>query len=107
MLVDVLLKKIVFVVSRVSHPGKAFAGKTATINSMLGETVLDVKPMADVAAKVSMVTRTAHSIALRVIDTPSLAEGDSVNQTVRVCALDHKEIPCSIFAAALVTERML
>lgn len=49
---------------------------------MLGEAVFDVKPMADAPAKVSMVTRTALGISLRVIDTPPLAEGNSVNQMV-------------------------
>ncbi len=65
-----------------THTGKAFAGKTASINNMLGEPVLDVKPMADVQASVSMVTRTAHGVVLRVLDTPPLAEGDTVNTTV-------------------------
>lgn len=65
--------------------GKGGVGKSATVNSMLGEKAAVVSTFQPAGAKPARFTRTLHDgFALTVVDTPSLLEQDAVSVAVRM-----------------------
>ena len=59
--------------------GKGGAGKSSTVNSVLGELVAPVGAFQQDAPRPLSFGRTAAGFTLHVIDTPSLLEGDAVS----------------------------
>ena len=59
--------------------GKSGAGKSSTVNSVLGERVAPVSAFAPDVARPLAVGRSAAGFTLHVVDTPGLLDGDAVS----------------------------
>jgi hypothetical protein len=59
--------------------GKSGAGKSSTVNSVLGERVATVSAFAPDVARPLAVGRSAAGFTLHVVDTPGLLDGDAVS----------------------------
>lgn len=68
--------------------GKSGAGKSSTVNSVLGERVASVSAFAPDVARPLAVGRSAAGFTLHVIDTPGLLEGDAVSPAA-LAAVQH------------------
>lgn len=90
--------------------GKNAVGKSATCNSILGEKVFQASAFqAPMAGEPCMVGRSASGFTLRVIDTPGLLDGDTVNEDAlnMICGfLEDKEVDAILYVDRLDTYRM-
>ena len=59
--------------------GKSGAGKSSTVNSLLGERAANVSAFQADVTRPTLFARTAAGFTLNVIDTPGLLDGDCVN----------------------------
>lgn len=61
--------------------GKSGVGKSSTANTLFGEKVATINPFQNDTAKPVVISRKAAGFTINVIDTPSLLEADSVNES--------------------------
>ncbi|XP_021612432.1 translocase of chloroplast 33, chloroplastic isoform X2 [Manihot esculenta] len=59
--------------------GKGGVGKSSTINSLIGERVVNVNAFSSEVSRPVMVSRTRAGFTLNIVDTPGLVEGGYVN----------------------------
>ncbi|KAJ9187978.1 hypothetical protein P3X46_003385 [Hevea brasiliensis] len=59
--------------------GKGGVGKSSTVNSLIGERVVNVNSFSSEVSRPVMVSRTRAGFTLNIIDTPGLVEGGYVN----------------------------
>ena len=77
--------------------GKGGVGKSSTANSLFNEKVANVAAMQNDAARPATISRTAAGFELHVIDTPSILEGDALDEGVRAVQkslLQYRVIMC-------------
>lgn len=90
--------------------GKNAVGKSATCNSILGEKVFAASAFqAQAAGEACMVGRSASGFTLRVIDTPGLLDGDTVNEDAltTICGfLADKDVDAVLYVDRLDTYRV-